>query len=54
MIHLPDSTNLTPSTGMAGTAVMVKNSCDFLPFLPQGFSGIIDRARHLHNFPKTI
>jgi hypothetical protein len=26
----------------------------FLPFLPQGFSGIIDRAPHLHNFPITI
>jgi len=26
----------------------------FLPFLPQGFSAIIDRARHLHNFPITI
>jgi hypothetical protein len=24
-----------------------------LPFLPQGFSGIIDRAPHLHNFPIT-
>ena len=26
----------------------------FLRFLPQAFSAIIDRARHLHNFPKTI
>ena len=27
---------------------------EFLLFLPQGFSAIIDRARHLHKFPKTI
>ena len=26
----------------------------FLPFLPQAFSAIIDRAPHLHHFSKTI
>jgi hypothetical protein len=31
-----------------------RNFEQILPFLPQAFSGIIDRARHLHNFPIKI
>jgi len=31
-----------------------QRALEFLPFLPQEFSGIIDCARYLHNFPKTI
>jgi hypothetical protein len=27
---------------------------EFLPFIPQAFSVIIDRAHHLHKFPITI
>jgi hypothetical protein len=32
----------------------IVNAIEFLPCLPQPFSAIIDRARHLHNFPITI
>jgi len=32
----------------------IVNAIQFLPFLPQDFSAIIDRAPHLHTFSKTI
>ena len=35
-----------------GTEIV--NARHFFHFFPQVFSGIIDRARHLHKSPKTI
>ena len=40
--------------GYSQRAPILGSRIKFLPFLPQEFSAIIDRARHLHNFPKTI
>jgi hypothetical protein len=50
-----DTTNGREGTSniLADRAKIV-NARQFLPFLPQDFSGIIDRAPHLHNFSNTI
>ena len=63
--HLATSSSLQPFQGIGISRTRTRVSepqgllatklCQekFLPFLPQGFSGIIDRAPHLHNFPIT-
>jgi hypothetical protein len=56
--HRPTNEDTTVSARIAFDILAdqceIVNVRAFLPFLPQGFSAIIDRARHLHNFPITI